>query len=115
MPIGWNMLHEPDVGCPGKVGGIPRATQHETPLGHPTGRLNEELLEYGLTITSVGAEIGEVGAHSRPYCDRAVCIRIHMTIEGGDATGAETLSHSGERVTAGIAEHEVEIAEPAAR
>jgi len=115
MPIGRDMLDEPDVGCPWEVSGIPRATQHETPLGHPTGGLDEESLECGLTVSGVGAEIGEIRARCHPYIDGAVRIGIYMAVQGCDTTGAEEISDCGERRTPGIAEHEVEIAEPAAR
>src|SRR6185312_3750012 len=48
---------EPDVACPGKIGWVARAAEHEALCGPATRRLDEERLERRLAVRRIGAEV----------------------------------------------------------
>src|SRR5207253_9865222 len=55
------VLHEPDVFGPGKTFRILRASENELLFRKTMRRLDEELLQYSLTIRCVGSQIRKIG------------------------------------------------------
>ena len=112
MAIGGNMLDEPQVGSPWKVVRIPGSAQEETAPGAAACRLDEQHFQLGLPVVGVGSEIGKVGAGLWPAASRAVRQGVDMSVQGCDPPGPQQLFHGGQGSAAGIAEDEIEAAQP---
>jgi hypothetical protein len=107
-----DMVHEIDVGLPREVGGVARSAEHEATLGRTACGLHEQPDERCLPIVGVGAEIGKVAPEQLDRRDGPVGARIDMAVERRRPTRAEPVGERVERRTAGVAQHQVEAAQP---
>ena len=113
MLVRRQVADEEDVLRPGKVGRILGAADEEAPIGTPPRRLDEQRLERRLAVGRIGAEIGQVGSEIGPGRHRPVDRRVDMPVERRDAARAESGAEPVERGAAGVAQHEIEIAQAA--
>ena len=113
MPVGGHVTDEPQVICPGKVVGIAGAAQHETLAPPAPGGLDEQPLQLDLPVVGIGAEIGEIRTPPRIAANGMVGQRIDVSVHGRDSPGAQQRPQRFQCSAAGVAEHQVEIAQPA--
>jgi hypothetical protein len=110
----WRQVtHEEDVRRPGKILRILCAADQESLSWAPLRRLEEKRLHGGLPVCGIGAKIGEVRDVARHRLHRPVHLRVGVTIKRRHLLRAEIALELLDRRAAGIAEHEIEVAEPA--
>src|SRR2546425_7724426 len=84
-----NMPHKPYILVPGKVIGILRSSNHEFSRRQALRRFQKELLQRGLTIRSVGAQVGQIRLVITGTGDRLVELRIDTAVEWRDAARSQ--------------------------
>jgi len=113
MAVGGHVTDEPQVVCPGKVVGITGATQHKTLVRAKAGGLDEQSLQLRLAVMCIGAEIGQVRSALRIGGHRMVGQWINVSVQGRDSPGTQQRLQTLQCSAAGVAEHQVEVAQPA--
>lgn len=113
MPVGGHVTDEPQIVGPGKAIGITGATQHETFVRPAAGGLQEQPLQLDLPVIGVSAEIREIRASPRIAGNRMVGQRIDVSVQGRDSPGTQQGLEAVQCSAAGIAEYQVEVAQPA--
>src|SRR3954453_10937804 len=103
------MPDEVDVGRPGKVLRILRASDQEAQILPQKGWRDEQTLECALTIAGISAEIGQGGTVVRLWRSRPVDIGVCVAVERFDSARACQAMEIGESGRAAReAQHEIE-------
>src|SRR4051812_10908873 len=105
------VANEENIRMPGEVLRILRAGDQKPIAGASPGWLNQQRSKRPLTIGRIGAEIGQIGSVMGDWRHRPMHVRIDMTVERQDQTGAQPLAKLGECRTARVAEYNIEISE----
>ncbi len=84
----------------------------EPPAGQPLGRVDEQCLHGRLAVGGVRADVRQVGPVPLDGRHREVRLGVDVAVQRGDPPGVQLRLQSSQRLPAGVAEDDVEPAEP---
>jgi hypothetical protein len=87
----WYVADKRNVAAPGKIVGVQRTSNQKLFFGRSPRRLEEELLQHGLTIGSISPKVRKVGLIVSIRSHWLVNLGIDAAVQRSHATGSKML------------------------